>query len=98
MRGQPGRRAVGAVVDVDTFFALENAQVGTFDAKRARMDGSVSAGAVLVDGIAAVDGIDGVVLRDRRMLASDGVVMVDRQSPARTVSLPANPTPTTLGS
>jgi ribonuclease J len=31
---------------------------------------------VLVDGIAAVDGIDGVVLRDRRMLASDGVVMV----------------------
>jgi ribonuclease J len=31
---------------------------------------------VLVDGIAAIDGIDGVVLRDRRMLASDGVVMV----------------------
>jgi ribonuclease J len=31
---------------------------------------------VLVDGIAAIDGIDGVVLRDRRMLASDGVVLV----------------------
>jgi ribonuclease J len=31
---------------------------------------------VLVDGLAAIDGIDGVVLRDRRMLASDGVVMV----------------------
>jgi ribonuclease J len=40
------------------------------------MAGSVPAGAVLVDGIAAIDGIDGVVLRDRRMLASDGVVMV----------------------
>jgi ribonuclease J len=40
------------------------------------MGGSVTAGAVLVDGIAAIDGIDGVVLRDRRMLASDGVVMV----------------------
>jgi len=37
---------------------------------------AVPAGAVLVDGIAAIDGIDGVVLRDRRMLASDGVVMV----------------------
>jgi ribonuclease J len=29
-----------------------------------------------VDGIAAIDGVDGVVLRDRRALASDGVVMV----------------------
>jgi ribonuclease J len=36
----------------------------------------VTAGEVLVDGIASVDGIDGVVLRDRRMLAADGVVMV----------------------
>jgi ribonuclease J len=44
--------------------------------ERARLAGSVAAGAVLVDGLAAVDGIDGVVLRDRRMLASDGVVMV----------------------
>ena len=44
----------------------------------ARPDGrhACTAGAVLVDGIAAIDGIDGVVLRDRRMLASDGVVMV----------------------
>jgi ribonuclease J len=40
------------------------------------MAGSVTAGAVLVDGIAAIDGIDGVILRDRRTLASDGVVMV----------------------
>jgi len=55
---------------------LENGQVVEFDGQRARMAGSVTAGAVLVDGIAAIDGIDGVVLRDRRMLASDGVVMV----------------------
>ena len=35
-----------------------------------------AAGAVLVDGMAAIDGVDGVVLRDRRALAADGVVMV----------------------
>jgi ribonuclease J len=29
-----------------------------------------------VDGLSAVDGVDGVILRDRRALASDGVVMV----------------------
>jgi ribonuclease J len=48
------------------------------------MAGSVAAGAVLVDGIAAIDGIDGVVLRDRRMLASDGVVMVALTIDAKT--------------
>jgi ribonuclease J len=57
-----------------------------FDGSRARLAGSVPAGDVLVDGIASIDGIDGVVLRDRRMLASDGVVMValtvDRSSGA----------------
>ena len=68
--------AEGAGVDVDKIFMLENGQVVEFDGERARMAGTVTAGAVLVDGIAAIDGIDGVVLRDRRMLASDGVVMV----------------------
>ena len=63
-------------VDVDKIFVLENGQVVEFDGVRGRLAGSVTAGAVLVDGIAAIDGIDGVVLRDRRMLASDGVVMV----------------------
>jgi ribonuclease J len=73
---QHGLLAEGAGVDVDKIFVLENGQVVEHDGTRARMAGSVTAGAVLVDGIAAIDGIDGVVLRDRRMLASDGVVMV----------------------
>ncbi len=68
--------AEGAGVPVDGIFVLENGQVVEFDGTRARLAGSVAAGAVLVDGIAAIDGVDGVVLRDRRMLASDGVVMV----------------------
>lgn len=73
---QHGLLAEGAGVDVDKIFVLENGQVVEFDGERARMAGTVTAGAVLVDGIAAIDGIDGVILRDRRMLASDGVVMV----------------------
>jgi ribonuclease J len=73
---QHGLLAEGAGVDVDKIFVLENGQVVEYDGQRASMAGNVSAGAVLVDGIAAIDGIDGVVLRDRRMLASDGVVLV----------------------
>ena len=68
--------AEGSGVEIDRIFVLENGQVVEYDGERARLAGSVPAGAVLVDGIAAVDGVDGVVLRDRRMLASDGVVMV----------------------
>ncbi len=88
---QHGLLAEGAGVPIDNIFVLENGQVVEFDGSRARLAGSVPAGDVLVDGIASIDGIDGVVLRDRRMLASDGVVMValtvDRAS-GRAVSGP----------
>jgi ribonuclease J len=76
--------AEGAGVDVDKIFVLENGQKVEFDGKHARLAGSVPAGAVLVDGIATIDGVDGVILRDRRMLASDGVVMVALTVDSRT--------------
>ncbi len=81
---QHGLLAEGAGVGVDRIFVLENGQAVEFDGTRARLAGSVPAGAVLVDGIAAIDGVDGVVLRDRRMLASDGVVMVALTVDAKT--------------
>jgi ribonuclease J len=68
--------AEGAGVGVDRIFVLQNGQVVEFDGQRARLAGSVPAGAVLVDGLSAVDGVDGVILRDRRALAMDGVVTV----------------------
>jgi ribonuclease J len=83
--------AEGAGVDVDKIFVLENGQVVDYDGDRARMSGTVQAGAVLVDGIAAIDGIDGVILRDRRMLASDGVVMVALTVDAKTGQLIGQP-------
>ncbi len=73
---QHGLLAEAAGVPVDGIFVLENGQVVEFDGTQARIAGSVTAGAVLVDGLAAIDGVGGVILRDRRMLASDGVVMV----------------------
>jgi ribonuclease J len=73
---QHGMLAEGAGVDASRIFVLENGGVVEWDGERARLAAPVPAGAVLVDGIAAIDGVDGVVLRDRRMLASDGVVMV----------------------
>jgi ribonuclease J len=81
---QHGLLAEGAGVGVDRIFVLENGQVVEYDGTTARMAGSVQAGPVLVDGIAAIDGIDGVVLRDRRMLASDGVVLVALTVDAKT--------------
>lgn len=73
---QHGLLAEDVGVDPDGIFVLENGQVVEWDGERARISGHVPAGAMLVDGIAAIDGIDGVVLRDRRALASDGVVLV----------------------
>ena len=81
---QHGLLAEGAGVDVDKIFVLENGQVVELADGTARLAGTVPAGPVLVDGIAAIDGIDGVVLRDRRMLASDGVVMVALTVDAKT--------------
>jgi ribonuclease J len=68
--------AEGAGVGVDRIFVLQNGQVVEFDGQRARLAGTVAAGAVLVDGLSAVDGVDGVILRDRRALSVDGVVTV----------------------
>ena len=73
---QHGLLAEGAGVAIDGIFVLENGQVVEFDGQQARLAGTVAAGDVLVDGLAAIDGVDGIVLRDRRMLASDGIVMV----------------------
>ena len=63
---QHGLLAEDVGVSPDGIFVLENGQVVEFDGTRARIAGSVPAGAVLVDGIAAIDGVDGVILRDRR--------------------------------
>jgi ribonuclease J len=66
-------RAVG--MTDDRIFLLENGDVLELGSNSAAVTGQVQAGMILVDGFAMGDFHD-LVLRDRRHLASDGLVMV----------------------
>jgi len=56
-------------------FVLEDGNVLELSAQSARVTGKVSSGHVYVDGLSVGD-IGGVVLRNRRMLSKDGIVVV----------------------
>jgi ribonuclease J len=73
---QHGLLAEGAGVALERIFVLQNGQVVEHKNGVGRLAGRVTAGALLVDGLATLDGTGGVILRDRRALASDGVVLV----------------------
>jgi ribonuclease J len=64
-------------------FVLEDGDILELTAQSARKDGKVSSGNVYVDGLSVGD-IGGVVLRNRRMLSKDGIVVaiiaVNRQT------------------
>lgn len=63
-------REVG--IDSDNIFLLENGQVLELDAEGARVAEPVHAGRVFVDGLG---GIEEEILRDRRHMAGDGIVV-----------------------
>jgi ribonuclease J len=56
-------------------FLLEDGEILEIDGSGARVNGRVSAGHVYVDG-ASVGDVGKVVIRDRKMLSRDGIVMV----------------------
>ena len=58
----------------DNTFVLEDGDILSLTAESARKDGKVSSGNVYVDGLSVGD-IGGVVLRNRRMLSKDGIVV-----------------------
>jgi len=58
----------------DNTFILEDGDILELDGKGGRVVGRVAAGHVYVDGLAV--GVNQVVLRDRRRLGSDGIVVV----------------------
>ena len=68
------RLAFDEGITADRVFLLENGQRWTFDGRRASADLFVSAGEVLVDGL-AMDDVDSLVLRDRQHLREDGLVV-----------------------
>ncbi|MBU2536779.1 MAG: ribonuclease J [Chloroflexota bacterium] len=67
----------------ENIFVLEDGDILELDAQSARKDGKVGSGNVYVDGLSVGD-IGGVVLRNRRMLSKDGIVVaiiaVNRQT------------------
>jgi len=67
--------AVETGVAADHALIGENGSVFEFSAEGARLAGKVPAGRVLVDG-AGVGDVGNVVMRDRRQLAQDGVLVV----------------------
>ena len=56
-------------------FVLSNGSVLEMDANSAKVSGSVPAGQVLVDGLGVGD-VGNIVLRDRKHLAQDGLIIV----------------------
>lgn len=59
----------------DDIFILENGKVIELSANQAKVTGQVEAGATLVDGLGIGD-IGNVVLRDRRILSEEGLIMI----------------------
>jgi len=56
-------------------FVVENGQLVEISKKRAQVTGKVTAGKILVDGLGVGD-VGNIVLRDRRQLSQDGIMIV----------------------
>ncbi len=69
------RLAVKVGIPEQNVFVVENGQVLEFSQRSGRVVGSVTAGKILVDGLGVGD-VGSVVLRDRRLLSQDGILIV----------------------
>jgi len=67
--------AVELGIPRDHVFVAENGQVLEFKKNSARLNGRVTAGRVLVDGLGVGD-VGNIVLRDRKQLSQDGILIV----------------------
>jgi ribonuclease J len=59
----------------ENIFIVENGNIIEFSRKRAAITGKVTAGKVLVDGLGVGD-VGNIVLRDRKQLSQDGIMIV----------------------
>lgn len=77
-------------------FKLENGSVLEFSQGTAKVTGSVQAGDLLVDGYGVGD-VGSIVLRDRKHLAEDGIIMVVMALNGKTHKMAADPEVITRG-
>ncbi len=71
-------------------YTLSNGSVFETDGENARITGSVSAGQILVDGLGVGD-VGNIVLRDRKHLAEDGLIIVVATISSTTKTLISKP-------
>mgnify|MGYP000938875637 CR=1 FL=1 len=62
-------------IQPENIFVAENGQVLEFSRRSGRMTGRVTAGRVLVDGLGVGD-VGSIVLKDRKLLSQDGILIV----------------------
>lgn len=74
----------------EDIFILQNGNVLEIDNNRARVAGSVTSGQVFVDGLSVGD-VGNIVLRDRKHLAQDGLIVVVVSISAQTHQIIAGP-------
>lgn len=75
MQRAHARLAEATGMDSDQIFLLENGDVFEYKNDQARMGGKVPSGNVLIDGLGIGD-VGNIVLRDRRLLSQDGILIV----------------------
>ena len=77
-------------MDKDKIFILENGDVLEFTKKSAKVSGKVTAGKVLVDG-SGIGDVGNIVLKDRKHLSEDGLMVVSITFDRNTQALLAGP-------
>jgi ribonuclease J len=82
--------AVETGVPRSNVFVVENGQVVEVKKNSARLNGRVTAGRVLVDGLGVGD-VGNIVLRDRKLLSQDGILIVVVTMNKETGSIVAGP-------
>ena len=83
-------------INKKNIFKLENGSVLEFNGTTAKVTGNVQAGDLLVDGYGVGD-VGSIVLRDRKHLAEDGIIMVVMAINGKTHKMAAEPEVITRG-
>ncbi|MDQ0337319.1 ribonuclease J [Caldalkalibacillus uzonensis] len=75
MLRQHGKLAEATGVPAENIFLIENGDIVEFHKGKARLGSKVPAGHVLIDGLGVGD-VGNIVLRDRKLLSQDGILIV----------------------
>ncbi|MCX7714978.1 MAG: ribonuclease J [Clostridia bacterium] len=87
---QHAKLAAAVGVDEKNTFIMENGKVLEMDEKSAKINGTVQSGKILVDGLGVGD-VGNIVLRDRKHLAQDGLIIVVATFSSQTHQLISGP-------